>query len=111
MSGRSCFVSGTMAKLVAPAVVVALTIFAVLTHEWIALALVIAAVAPFVSVSVPVSGSAGVLARSDVAPVRIPTPSRHPHGQHAHDVQCDATSTSCIAVRQLIRAHVYGDEL
>lgn len=111
MSGRSCLVSGTMAKFVALAVVVALTIFAVLTNEWIGLALVIAAVAPFVSVSVPVSGTAGVLARGDVAPVRIPTPSRHPHGQHRHEVQCDATSTSCVAGRQVIRAHVYGGEL
>jgi hypothetical protein len=79
VNGRSCLVSGTTAKLVILAVVVAITIFAVPRHEWIGLALVIAAVAPFVSVSAPVSGTAGVLARGDVAPVRVPTPSRHPY--------------------------------
>jgi hypothetical protein len=79
VSGRSCLVSETMAKFVILAVMVVLTSFAVPRHEWLGRALVIAAVAPFVSVSAPVSGTAGVLARGDVAPVRIPTPSRHPH--------------------------------
>lgn len=51
MSGTSWLVSGMMAKFVILAVVVAFTIFAVPRHEWIGLALVIAAAALFVSVS------------------------------------------------------------
>ena len=81
VSRRSWFVSGMMAKFVILAVVVAVTNFEVPRHEWIGLALVIAA-ALFVSVSAPVSGAAGVLASGDVASAHVPTPSPHLPGEH-----------------------------
>jgi hypothetical protein len=81
VSRTSWPVSGNMAKFVILAVVAAVTIFAVPSHEWIGRAFVIVA-ALFVSVSAPVSGAAGVLAPRDVAPARVPTPSRHLPGHY-----------------------------